>query len=205
MARKVRRSDSAIPSKASFAWGQLAGYIATAVISVALGIGGTLAAIHSRPAPSKPNIQAAAPPTSVSTLSDSPPPGLTNGLPPDKAAVNYGNWYYDHKNWPLAIQFYNQAIKDGIDNPDIRTDLGNAYRFAGDPKQAMTQYQTAQKQNPNHENSLFNQGAVYALSFGDVPKAISIWRTYLMRFPHGEHATDARQLIAEIQAHSAKQ
>ena len=70
----------------------------------------------------------------------------------------------------------------------------------------MDQYRIAQKQNPNHENSLFNQGAVYAFSLGQTSKGIAIWKEYLKRFPNGESAASARQLLqqAELGKPSAK-
>ncbi len=130
----------------------------------------------------------------------SPPPGLTVGLAPGKAAVALGNWYEDHKQWAQAIASYTQAVSSSEDSPNVRTDLGVAYYEAGQPKDALVQYQAAQRQDPAHENSLFNQGSVYVV-LGDVPKAIGVWRTYIKRFPQGQHVADARQLIAQMRAH----
>jgi len=120
-------------------------------------------------------------------------------VPPAKVAVNMGNWSYDRKNFPTAIAYYQEAIRRGFDNPDIRTDLGNSYRFTGDVHTALTQYGVAQKQSPKHENSLFNQGACY-LSLGDSKKAIATWQDYIKRFPNGEHKSSAQELIAQAQS-----
>ena len=54
-----------------------------------------------------------------------------------------------------------EAIAQGADTPDVRTDLGNCFRFLGQPQKALEQYAIAQKQNPQHENSLFNQISLY--------------------------------------------
>ena len=134
----------------------------------------------------------------ASSVVDVPPPGMLLDLPPAKIAVNMGNWSYDHKDFAPAVVYYREAIRRGFDNPDIRTDLGNAYRFTGDLRTALTQYEIAQKQSPKHENSLFNQGACY-LSLGDAKKAVATWQDYLARFPSGEHRTSAEELIAEAQ------
>ena len=81
------------------------------------------------------------------------PPDVSQ-LPPADAARTLGNWNYDRQNWPHAIEHYEKAIARGADNPDVRTDLGNCFRFLGQPEKALEQYQIAQKENPLHENSL---------------------------------------------------
>lgn len=134
-----------------------------------------------------------------------PPATLTAGMAPAQAALTQGNWFYDHKEWPRAIELYRQAIAQGVDNPDVRTDLGSALRFSGEPQKALEQYRLAQKQNPRHENSLFNQGGVYASDLKQLDKAIVAWRKYLQAFPNGQSVEQARQLIAEAQQHSKHQ
>ena len=95
---------------------------------------------------------------------------------------------------------YTQAIAGGLDNPDIRTDLGVAYFKSSQPQRALEQYALAQRQNPAHENSLFNEASAYAV-LGDSARAISTWREYLQRFPQGQHVADAKNFIAAVQAH----
>lgn len=128
-----------------------------------------------------------------------PDPALTAGKPPAEAARTLGNFYYDHQNWPQAIEQYQSAIRQGSDDADIRTDLGNAYRFANRPDDALLQYQLAQKMNPAHEFSLFNQGGLFVEAYQQPAKALEIWQTYLQRFPDGRSAAAARQLIAQTQ------
>lgn len=96
--------------------------------------------------------------TAADPLAYLPPPELTAGQAPAQAERTLGNFYYDHQNWPAAIRSYQAAIQQGSDDADIRTDLGNAYRFSQRPDDALVQYQLAQKMNPAHEFSLFNQG-----------------------------------------------
>ena len=119
------------------------------------------------------------------------------GLPTDGDWVARGNFFYDKSQWPQAIEAYRKAIAAGIDNPDVRTDLGNAFRFAEQPQKALEQYQIAQKQNPNHENSLFNQGGLYAFSMKNSKKAVTAWKAYLKRFPNGRNAAAARNFITQ--------
>ena len=118
-------------------------------------------------------------------------------MTPTQSALILGNWYYDHQTWPRAIEWYQKVLDSGMDNADIRTDLGSAFRFDGDAKKALEQYAIAQKQNPAHENSLFNQGGVYAFDLKQPQKGIEVWRKYLQRFPQGQNVEQARQLIAK--------
>ena len=128
-----------------------------------------------------------------------PPPELTAGQPPAQADRNLGNFYYDQGDWTQAVKFYESAIRQGSDDADIRTDLGNAYRFSNRPDDALAQYRTAQRMNPQHDTSLFNQGGLFVEQFKDTGKAIEIWQEYLRRFPQGGNAATARQLLAQAQ------
>ena len=83
-----------------------------------------------------------APPSSVAApvlpqtppdLDAAPPAQALAGLSAPQAALISGNWYFDHQNWPRAIAEYQKAIAGGIDNPNVRTDLGSSYRFMKQP------------------------------------------------------------------------
>ncbi len=182
-------------------------YVLVALVSMGLGAGVMYAAL--RPALRRAAAAHTAPlvlnspATLLAPTATAPPPELTAGLAPDKAFVALGNWYEDHKQWTQAIAAYTQAVNNGLDNPDVRTDLGVAYYEAGQPQNALVQYQAAQQQDPAHENSYFNQGSVYVVT-GNVPKALDIWRTYIKRFPQGRHVVDARQLIAQMREHGGQ-
>jgi tetratricopeptide (TPR) repeat protein len=126
------------------------------------------------------------------------PPDVSQ-LAPAEAAKILGDWNYDRHNWPQAIDHYQEAIADGDDNPDVRTDLGNCFRFSGKPQQALEQYQIAQTEDPMHENSLFNEAGLYAEVLQDNHRALAIAREFLKRFPQSERATAARQLISNLE------
>jgi hypothetical protein len=150
--------------------------------------------------PTAPN---AAAPNAAAPNADSqhePPASLTAGLAPAQKALVLGNWFFDHQAWPRAIEHYQKAIAQGLDNPDVRTDLGSALRFSGQPQKALEQYRIAQKQNPQHEHSLFNQGGVYAFDLKQKEKGIALWREYLKRFPKGQNVAQTRELIARVQS-----
>jgi tetratricopeptide (TPR) repeat protein len=128
-----------------------------------------------------------------------PSPDLTAGQTPAQADRTLGNFFYDHQNWPQTINHYEAALRQGVDDADIRTDLGNAYRFIGRFDDALAQYTRAQQLNPLHEFSLFNQGGLYLEDLKQPAKAIAIWQEYLVRFPTGQNVQAARQLIAQTQ------
>ena len=177
MARKIRRSAPPAPNNggARVSWPVM---VAVALVCAALGSGGTYFVL--RPA-----------------LASAASARILTG----DAALALGNTAYNQKNWPQAVSFYTQAIAAGTDNPDIRTDLGTSYRNVQQPQKAMEQFAIAQRQNPLHENSLLNQGIVYAFDLGDAPHALALWQQYLQRFPRGQHVADVKKLIADVQAH----
>lgn len=169
-------------------------YTLTAVIAFGLGCGATWFLVKRSTDQERAFVSAG----------ESKPP-LDTSLSPAQTAVVSGNWYYDRKNWPRAIEAYEKAIALGADNSDVRTDLGNAYRFSDRPRKALEQYEIAQKQNPQHENSLFNQGGLYAFSLNQPEKALEIWREYLARFPQSPNAPKTRELISEVEAPQSDQ
>ena len=152
----------------------------------------------------RPQLQRSTPLTQLASVSapaaptdHAPPPDLTAGLAPAQADRALGNFYYDHANWPLAQKHYESAIRQGQDDADIRTDLGNVYRFSGRANDALTQYELAQRMNPQHEFSLFNQGGLFMEELKDPARAVASWNEYLRRFPNGRNAEVARQLLAQ--------
>jgi len=112
------------------------------------------------------------------------------------AAVVRGNMAYDHQQWSDAIREYQQAIAGGRDNADVRTDLGNAFRFSDQPEKALEQYTIAQRQNPLHENSLFNQIGLFMEVMHDPNKAIPVCEEFIRRFPTSEKAVRAKEQLA---------
>ena len=138
----------------------------------------------------------APPPGAAGAVAADAPPSVAN-LSPSQAALLLGHWHYDRQRWAAAVEQYEAALRLGIDNPDVRTDLGNCFRFLGQPEKARAQYEQSQRQNPQHENSLFNLAALYAQVLHDNPKARELLNEYLRRFPNSDGAARARQLLAE--------
>ena len=133
------------------------------------------------------------------------PPAATAGAPDvsrmtdAQAAVALANWEYDHANWPGAIHHYERAIAAGLDTPDVHTDLGTSYKNIGDFDRALADFGIAQRKDPFHQNSLFNQAIVYADVPRNHPKAIATAREYIRRFPQGRGVDSARTLISQLE------
>ena len=167
-------------------------YILIVVFSAAMGAGVTwLFTARSshpefHPTLSEPSARAISATTDVSGLSAS------------DAAVVLGNFAYDHQRWSEAILQYEQAIAGGANTPDVRTDLGNALRFSGQQQEALTQYQLAQKLNPQHENSLFNQISLFTEVLHEPTRAIPLCEEFVRRFPASDKLSVVQQQLARI-------
>jgi hypothetical protein len=159
-----------------------------------LGAGGTWVIMRSS-APGRPG----KPPVERFSPTPATEPPDVSQFPPADAAKILGDWNYDRHNWAHAIDHYQEAIADGADNPDVRTDLGNCFRFIGEPHRALEQYQIAQTENPMHENSLFNQAGLYAEVLHDDQRALALAHEFLKRFPQSDRAAAARQLISTLE------
>jgi tetratricopeptide (TPR) repeat protein len=163
---------------------------------VSAGIGAGVALMIAGRQPAVPQAMSTSP-----VRPDLVPPDVSS-MPSAQGNVIFGNWNYDRRNWPHAIGHYEKAIALGVDNADLRTDLGSCYRFIGQPQKALEQYAIAQRQNPRHENSLFNTAALHIHSLNDPAKAAEVLRDFLNRFPQGHAAASARQLLAETESRS---
>jgi tetratricopeptide (TPR) repeat protein len=62
-----------------------------------------------------------------------------------------------------AVGFYEKAATLLPDDPNVLTDLGVCYRGAGDPQKALEAFTRAEKADPKHWQSLYNQVVVYGL------------------------------------------
>jgi tetratricopeptide (TPR) repeat protein len=138
----------------------------------------------------------------VRSISPPPPAATSNALPDvsgmstGDAAVVLGNFAYDHQRWAEAIRRYQEAIASGIDTADVHTDLGNAFRFSGQPEQALQQYTIAQKLNPQHENSLFNQISLFTETLNEPARAVPICEEFMRRFPNSDKLPAVQQQLA---------
>ena len=78
------------------------------------------------------------------------------------------------------------------------TDLGNCFRFLNQPQKALEQYENAQRLNPQHENSLYNQAGLFAEVLHDPERAKALAREFIARFPKSPRAESARGFIDQL-------
>lgn len=120
---------------------------------------------------------------------------------PSNATVlaQLGNIYYDAKQFPLAIEYYERSLKSQPTDTSVRTDLGTAYWYTGDADAAITQFQKALSFEPTKSDTLFNLGIVKWQGKKDAQGAIAAWRKLLDTNPGYENKEKVLQLIAQAQ------
>ncbi|MEY2607350.1 MAG: hypothetical protein QOH31_5200 [Verrucomicrobiota bacterium] len=116
---------------------------------------------------------------------------------PSQGAVTLGNWYFDHHDWAKATEQYRKALSLGLDNADVRSDLGSALRFNNQPEAAAAEYEIAQQENPGHENSLFNLAMLYLQSLNQPERAIALLEQFRARFPRSGAIPRVDELLQE--------
>ena len=119
-----------------------------------------------------------------------------------EALYKIGNIYYDTRQFPDAVKYYEQSLKLKPDAIDVRTDMATAYYFMGDPDHAITEFDQVLKQNPKHANALFNQGMVKWEGKGDITGAIVSWKKLLASNPDYPKREQVETLIAKAEAHA---
>jgi len=118
--------------------------------------------------------------------------------------VKLGNIYYDGKQYPSAITYYERALAIHPESPDVRTDMGTAYWYAGDADRAITAMQTSLKYRPGHPQTLFNLGWVRWQGKSDPKGAVEAWQELLKANPDYPQKDQIEQYIAKAKEHSAK-
>ncbi len=135
------------------------------------------------------------PPPPVATA---PSPTPTTDPASSAETLTAANQAYDRQEWAKAIELYQRTIALGLDNADVRTDLGNCYRFSNQPNDAVIQYEIAQRQDPQHEISFFNAATLQMEAFRDATRAAELLEDYLRRFPDSPNSTNARNILAQV-------
>lgn len=173
----------------------LGAYVLPMLLSAAGGALVTWLIMSQRPTTQTPPVSFAMPNAAVNQSAAAP---NTPQLSPADAAVARGNMAYDHQQWAEAIREYQQAIASGADNADVRTDLGNAYRFSAQPEKALEQYTIAQRLNPQHENSLYNQIGLFMEVAHDPIRAIPVCEQFIRRFPNSEKVATVKEKLTTL-------
>jgi cytochrome c-type biogenesis protein CcmH/NrfG len=118
-----------------------------------------------------------------------------------QAWVTLGNMYFDTHQPQKAVDAYARALVLRPDDPDVLTDQGVMYRELGQLDSALANFQKANRVAPNHLQSLYNLGVVYAFDRKDVPAAERIWGKLIQLAPQSEQAAQAKQALDHLKNH----
>jgi cytochrome c-type biogenesis protein CcmH/NrfG len=198
-------------SKQTAGWTNVQVYTAIVVVLILGGLGGYLLRGSGTPAESS---------TAASTPSASlPPPAFTgssqpmqdagvtelqqrvNANPKDVAALTeLGNISFDASRWPEAIGYYTRVLNETPGNPDVRTDMGIAYYYSGDPDRALKEFDRALRDDPRHAQTLFNVGVVKMDGKNDAKGAIAAWESLLKIDPTYKDRAKVESLLSDARA-----
>ena len=73
-----------------------------------------------------------------------------------EALVQLGHMYSDAVKFPQAIEYYEKALAIR-DDPNVRTDLGIAYKNADQPDKALAAFEQVGRTAPDQWQAVFNQ------------------------------------------------
>ena len=110
-----------------------------------------------------------------------------------------GNIYYDAKQYPQAIDYYERSLKLQPADTSVRTDLGTAYWYKGDADTAITEFNKALSYDPTKADTLFNLGIVKWQGKKDAKGAVAAWQKLLDTNPGYADKDKVQQLIAQAQ------
>ena len=113
-----------------------------------------------------------------------------------------GNVYYDAQQYPVAIDYYQRALKAKPADASVRTDMATAYWYTGNADTAISEFNRALADEPNKPNALFNLGVVQWQGKMDTSAALSTWQRLLDTNPNYEGKSKVLELMAQVKKHS---
>ncbi len=116
------------------------------------------------------------------------------------AWVQLGNLYFGSNQPMKSVEAYDKALALQGDDPNVLTDQGVMFRRIGWFDKAIENFKKSNAMNPNHHQSLFNQGIVYRYDLQDFPKAIEAWEKYLQVIPEPPGAAQARAELESLKS-----
>jgi tetratricopeptide (TPR) repeat protein len=113
-----------------------------------------------------------------------------------------GNVYYDAQQYPVAIDYYQRALKVQPADASVRTDMATAYWYTGSADAAISEFNRALADEPNKPNALFNLGVVQWQGKMDIKGALATWQRLLDTNPNYEGKPKVVELMAQVKKHS---
>lgn len=126
------------------------------------------------------------------------------------ALIQLGNLYYDwgqnevdtkgdtaqpEDKWLRAIKYYGQALEIDPKNANIRVDMANLMRFTGRTDEALSQYRTAIKQDPNHAQARINLITTLGQQKQDYKGAVNEYDALLKAVPEQKDNAALKQEV----------
>jgi len=112
------------------------------------------------------------------------------------------NLYYDGRQYPDAVKYYQLAVKLQPTNADVLTDLGTSLWFLGDADGAIAEFQKALTYRPDHPGTLFNLGVVRWEGKLDPKGAVQAWEELLRRNPNYPQKQEVQEYINRARQHA---
>jgi cytochrome c-type biogenesis protein CcmH/NrfG len=116
------------------------------------------------------------------------------------AWISLGNDYSDTEQVQKAINAYGKALEIEGNNPNVLTDQGVMFRKLGWYDKAIANFEKAQKVDPNHLQSLYNIGIVYAIDLKQPDNAATVWNRYLKMDPFSATAIQIKGMMEKLES-----
>jgi tetratricopeptide (TPR) repeat protein len=112
--------------------------------------------------------------------------------------------YYDAQQFPVAIDYYQRALKAKPADASIRTDMATAYWYLRDVDRALAEFDKALHYNPSHPGTLLNRGVVLWQGKNDTAGAVASWQKLLETNPGYPDKQRIQELIARAKEHGGR-
>jgi cytochrome c-type biogenesis protein CcmH/NrfG len=113
-----------------------------------------------------------------------------------------GHIYYVTQDFKEASTYFKRSV-DIRDDAIVRTQLGLAYYYSGDPDHALAEFDRVLKSDPDNANAMFNVGMIKWQSKSDADGAVAVWQQILKKYPNHPRRAEVEQLIARAKQQRA--
>jgi tetratricopeptide (TPR) repeat protein len=104
------------------------------------------------------------------------------------------------ERYDAAVKWYEEAVRLGVEDPNVLTDLGTCYLATNRADKAIELYQRSLVIDPKHAQTLQNLGYAY-FTLTNFPEAVKFWERLLKTHPDYAQADAVRKQIEAAQKH----